>query len=92
MGGEEAAVILPHTELQGAEIVAERIRQMVEAHLFPADASFRPGATLRCTVSIGIVALTPECPDAPQMLKQADTALYRAKQGGRNRTVAYRHE
>lgn len=90
-GGEEAAVLLPHTKLEGAEILAERIRKTVEAHLFPADASFHPGAILQCTVSVGIAALTPECPDAPQLLKQADTALYRAKQGGKNRSVAYRH-
>jgi diguanylate cyclase (GGDEF)-like protein len=91
-GGEEAVVLLPHTELEGAEILAERIRETVEAHLFPADASFRPGATLRCTISIGTAALTRECPDAIRLLQQADAALYRAKQGGRNRTVAYRHE
>lgn len=90
-GGEEAVVLLPHTGLEGAEILAERFRKTVEAHLFPADASFRPGATLRCTISIGIAGLTKECSDAAQLLKQADTALYRAKQEGRNRTIAYRH-
>jgi len=85
-------VLLPHTELKGAEIVAERIRKTVESHHFPADASFRPGATLRCTISIGIAELTRDCPDAIRLLEQADTALYRAKQDGRNRTIAYRNE
>jgi len=89
-GGEEMAILLPHTPDTDAAILAERIRRTIENHPFPAGAPAGNGILLRCTVSIGIAAMTRECAKAGQLLQMADTAMYRAKQGGRNRTVVFR--
>ena len=79
-GGEEFVVLLPETALKEAMQVAERIRREIEARH---DKSLPP-----YTVSLG-VALTQGGPNTPidlaALLAQADAALYRAKQGGRNR-------
>lgn len=80
-GGEEFVVILPNTSLEGARIVAERMRLAVEAlaitHPTAADG--------RITASFGIAAgiAMPET-DAVKLVKTADEALYRAKADGRN--------
>ena len=85
-GGEEFVLLLPETsEKQGAAI-AERLRQRV------ANASLESntGDPLGVTVSIGLAVLDRRSQQLPQqaaewLLSQADAALYRAKQGGRNR-------
>ncbi|WP_178119375.1 sensor domain-containing diguanylate cyclase [Metapseudomonas lalkuanensis] len=81
-GGEEFTVLLPHTDLAGARLVAERIRQAVyERGLTHSD---NPVGVV--TVSVGAHSLVPNPDDRPeQLLEWADTALYRAKSGGRNR-------
>ncbi len=81
-GGEEFAVILPETAIEGAREVAERIRRAIAAYPFaPADGR-KP---VRVTVSVG-VATAPENGQMPAaIIKRADTALYRAKEAGRNR-------
>lgn len=91
-GGEEAVVLLPHTGDAEAAILAERIREKIGSHPFPAADPSSPGGAVRCTVSIGIAGMTPECKEAAQLLRMADTAMYRAKQQGRNRTVVFRCE
>jgi diguanylate cyclase (GGDEF)-like protein len=77
-GGEEFAVILPATDLEGACIMAERIRKAVASTAFP-----------HCpvTVSIGASTLSPGSEDASRLVGAADKVLYAAKQGGRNRVV-----
>src|SRR5467141_2609706 len=81
-GGEEMALILPETDAAGAHAIAERIRKAVGATSHPTE----QGA-IQVTVSIGLA--TSPCPgDAEAVLEAADKALYRAKQGGRNRVVA----
>lgn len=76
-GGEELALILPETDADGARAVAERIRKAVEAAQHPTE----QGA-VRVTVSIGVAT---QGPSPEEMVEGADKALYRAKQGGRNR-------
>ena len=73
----------------GAILLAERIRRKIEDHPFTVDVPAGSGIPLRCTVSIGIAAMTRECTKCGQILQMADTALYRAKQDGRNRTVGF---
>ena len=85
-GGEEVSILLPHTLGVDATILADRIRRAIEDHPFRNGS----GIPLRCTVSVGIAGMTPECAGADQLLQMADTAMYRAKEDGRNRTVVFR--
>lgn len=75
-GGEEFAVILPHTEIAAAIQVAERVRAAMEAHVSLHE---------RVTVSVGAAALYLHAHDADSLILAADTALYLAKERGRNR-------
>jgi diguanylate cyclase (GGDEF)-like protein len=80
-GGEELCVILPNTPLDGACKFAEALRAKIEAQVHHAGA--RP---LQITASLGVGSFDHmEIDDADGLLRQADTALYRAKHGGRNR-------
>jgi len=85
-GGEEFGVILPNTSTDGAWIVAERIRRNVEGLFIPRFNA--TGDPLRVTISLG-VATFPEMnvASAEQLVRIADLALYKAKEGGRNRAV-----
>lgn len=79
-GGEEFLVVLPETERQGAQVLAERIRRSVEALPMYAE------DTQPVTVSIGIGCYTPGAQqDLATLLGSADDALYCAKRNGRNR-------
>jgi diguanylate cyclase (GGDEF)-like protein len=88
-GGEEFSVTLPNTSHEGALTLAERLRQRIEALEVP----LADGNCLRFTVSIGVAAYQPGAPTLPphhvpaiaDLQKQADTALYQAKNQGRNR-------
>jgi diguanylate cyclase (GGDEF)-like protein len=79
-GGEEFLVLLSGTSLDGAELLAERIRHAVE--------KLRPKleCDIRMTVSLGVVTLREE-EDSAAVLARADEALYRAKEAGRNRVI-----
>jgi two-component system, cell cycle response regulator len=82
IGGEEFAVLLPHTARQNAALVAERIRKALESA--PVGRT-RPVAL---TTSIGVAVFTGEgVADAAEFAKRADDALYRAKSEGRNRVA-----
>jgi len=82
-GGEEFVVLMPDTDYQQAQGVAERVRLAVAERGFE-TAGQRP---LAVTCSVG-VALNEHDADTPEMiLKRADIALYRAKREGRNRVV-----
>ena len=82
-GGEEFLVILPETDLDGACVVAERLKQAVEALQIPHEGS---GLAPYVTVSMGVSAMVPRTEGDPAILLQlADQALYQAKQSGRNR-------
>lgn len=83
-GGDEFTVILPQTELEGAGVVAERLRSVIEAHGFPLAP---PGSI---TVSIGIAVFPDDADDGFGLLQAADRALYEAKRQGRNRVEVAR--
>lgn len=80
-GGEEFALVLTGTMVDGAFITAERVRQRIEALSFP-----HISADLKITVSIGI-ADSRYKEDTALTFKRADEALYEAKQTGRNRSI-----
>ena len=83
-GGDEFIVLLPETASSGAEIVATRIRQRVEAAVL--NTRDRPITT---TVSIGIASFPEHANDMASIMERADQALYASKTGGRNKvTVA----
>lgn len=80
-GGEEFALILPHTPYQQALEVAERIRKKVEVSRFTYK-----GKPFSVTVSIGVGTLK-ENDTLESYVERVDQALYRGKNGGRNRVV-----
>jgi len=83
-GGEEFAVVLPDTDSPAAIQVAEEIRRRVEGEDF-SEGTGVDHATL--TISIGVASFPGHGKDPETLLKAADTALYRAKDSGRNRVV-----
>ncbi|ANT52950.1 GGDEF domain-containing protein [Mesorhizobium amorphae] len=89
-GGEEFLVLLPGVDEEMAISVAERIRKSVEATAFPNPAS---RVSRRVTLSIGVAVQTADEAISPEQLqRQADAALYLAKQTGRNRVLLHRQE
>src|SRR2546421_2212700 len=82
-GGEELAVALPQTDLDGAYNLAERVREGIEALEIP---RLDGRGVLKVTASLGVAAL-PDCAENKQeLIAAADAALYEAKHGGKNRT------
>lgn len=82
-GGEEFCMVLPETDVEGARIVAERVRGAVEAMAFEVE-----GRRVPVTVSIGVAAEVPDgSTEVRQLITLADEALYRSKAAGRNRVT-----
>jgi len=81
-GGDEFTLILPQTGLEGAMVVAERMRAAIADHTFPLAL---PGAI---TVSLGVALFPRDGTDVNGLIQSADRALYLAKQRGRNRVEA----
>ena len=75
-GGEEFAIILPNTDREGALILAERCRRIVEAG---------PWSRRTITVSIGTTSHSSGCTTSATLISEADKALYHSKGAGRNR-------
>lgn len=84
VGGEAFAVLLPSTELSGGLVLAERIRERMQRHVFPGD---QPG--VRCTLSIGVADVTDAVTSVDGLLATAGTAVARAQQAGMNLVVGY---
>ncbi|MCC3374852.1 sensor domain-containing diguanylate cyclase [Cohnella sp. REN36] len=81
-GGEEFTLLLPYADKEIAFLIAERIRLRMAEEDSPIG---RP-----VTLSLGISSYPHDANDAASLFKQADDALYEAKETGRNRTVVYR--
>ena len=84
-GGEEFAVILPETNLQGAHTVAERLRQVIAGSPVVYNEQ-----ELTITTSIGVAIMGPSTADYESLLNQADLALYQSKTAGRNQVTCYK--
>lgn len=84
-GGEEYAIILPNTELEGANFLAEKVRAAIESLIISSS-----GQTLNCTISLGVAChLSEQALQPKDFIEQADKALYQAKQNGRNQAAQY---
>lgn len=81
LGGEEFAILLPGATKDDAMVFAERLRKMVADTVIPHEKG-----TVRITVSIGAVSLSANDKDGDAVLGRADTALYKAKDAGRNQS------
>jgi diguanylate cyclase (GGDEF)-like protein len=86
-GGEEFLALLPDTEADGAMLAAEKVRLAVERLEIAV-----PGTVLHKTLSIGVADFPADSADFWDAVKFADTALYAAKERGRNRTVRFSSE
>ncbi|WED24719.1 diguanylate cyclase [Vibrio sp. JC009] len=84
IGGEEFAILLPMTNIDAAQHIAERIRSHISAHSF----YFKDmNQYIDVSVSIGVGYLTDTEHSVKAILTQADNALYQAKRKGRNQVV-----
>lgn len=83
-GGDEFVLLLPETDLQGARIVAERLRQRIAALKIPGEG----GVLVPVTCSFGVASRDASVTNPKMLLRRADMALYEAKRRGRNAVVA----
>lgn len=79
-GGEEFVVLLPYTKIKEAEVVAERLRKAVEDTKVDLSKIIPDKGEIKVTISLGISQF-----DGTDLIQNADKALYRAKETGRNR-------
>jgi two-component system cell cycle response regulator len=79
-GGEEFLIVAPDTDMEGAAMLAERVRVRVSE----AEIPIARGRTLSVTISLGCAARAAHHDSPHQLVCDADAMLYRAKAGGRN--------
>jgi diguanylate cyclase len=83
-GGEEFLVVLPETDIQGAHVLAERLREAVQATPIEAE-----GQSLTINISLGISELRDATSTYEQLIAEADLSLYQSKDNGRNCTTIF---
>ena len=84
LGGEEFVVILPDVSTEMAYFIGERLRRSISDEPFSCNVE---GGTVQVTTSLGATIVHPGFSDVKAILKQADDALYQAKNSGRNMVV-----
>lgn len=83
-GGEEFAILLPETDLEGGFHVAERIRKAIETATFLKEG-------IKLTASLGVAAYPTDALTDEELIEKADLALYEAKRAGRNKVATQPH-
>jgi two-component system cell cycle response regulator len=86
-GGEEFLVVAPHCDLEEAVSIAERMRGSIAIEPLRIEQFLIP-----VTISVGVSTISLQTPTASALLQAADTALYKAKENGRNRVEAFHTE
>jgi diguanylate cyclase (GGDEF)-like protein len=86
-GGEEFVLLLPGAGKVQAAYIGTRLREIVESELFEGEADSQPDKKI--TISIGAATFPVDVKDWSGLIKAADSALYRAKQTGRNKVCSY---
>jgi two-component system, cell cycle response regulator len=84
-GGEEFAIVLPEIRLAGAKAMAEKLRALVEDHVFSFD-----GVDIEVTISVGVAEWKGPDERLTSLVARCDQSLYEAKERGRNRVRAAR--
>ncbi len=79
-GGEEFSILLPECAVQESVSIAERVRLAAEKHSF----RLPDGSSIHLTISLGVATYPDTVANVDELVKQADNALYKAKQSGRN--------
>lgn len=79
-GGDEYVVVLPNTGKQGAVVMARKMLERLHEHAFHSD----DGEPISMTASFGVATFPDDAPDKTGLIRAADTAMYDAKEGGRN--------
>ena|SRR5437016_3744837 len=85
-GGDEFVIVLPRTCASDAVVVAERLRQSIGSRAFRTSW----GEQIKATVSVGVACSPEDGCTADELFREADRALYRAKQSGRNQIARAR--
>ena len=84
-GGEEFTIILVDTNAPNGNILAERLREEIEAQIVKYDEH-----SIKWTISLGVAELTDDVKSHKEWIERADQALYQAKESGRNKSVIYK--
>ena len=87
LGGDEFAILIPDCQSQQAQQIADKFRELIEAFQFIWDSQ-----VFTIGVSIGVTVIDRRSANRTEVLKQADTACYAAKNAGRNRVYLYEHQ
>jgi len=85
-GGEEFVVVMPETDIEQGNILAERIRSRVDEHDFKITHEV---GMIKKTISIGVAELSDAIGTPTEFIQKSDEALYEAKETGRNKVVLY---
>ncbi len=85
-GGEEFVVIISQSRSEEAVFVAEKLRKLIENHKFTSHT----GEQISLSVSIGIAEATINIKDHQELIDNADKAMYKAKNAGRNKSILFR--
>lgn len=83
-GGEEFAIILEDTDVEGAEVIAERLRTEVKKLVFQSEAG-----AFSCSISIGLGHWPTDAAEKQDLIDQTDQALYHSKRSGRDRVTRF---
>jgi diguanylate cyclase (GGDEF)-like protein len=89
-GGEEFVILLPETDKEKAFFTARRLQKIIEQEEFEGEMESQPHNKI--TISIGVASFPVDKKDKSGLIKYADSALYRAKQSGKNRAHAFNEQ